>query len=475
MDQVDPALFYTGLVADLYAPLRSSGAPNPAPYIRFVRRSGEPALELGCGDGDPLLDLRARGLDVEGLDSSPDMLARCRADAAARGLVVTLHESPMETMELRRHYRSIYLAGPSFNLLPDDDTAWRALARIRAHLEPDGSALIPLFVPPPVLPRALGVPRVHEDEDGTTLRFSVVSVERDDAARLQASVLRYERERDGDVERLERSWVLHWYSQEGFRQLVSDAGMLVDELLGEDGAPASPDATSCAFVISRDPTFDRTASVRDRLPPAGRALAAGMLGLDEAIYGERPKVEIVAEADADGLDLGDVDLDVEDPSSSRMTIDPRLRLRSGSGREGSEDPTARCLRRAGDGLYTWKWTSARRHGTARPSPRLLGALRVLFARQLVERVLGGVLDLVDRVGVLAAGLVVDEVTGLVDALLDLLVVLAEPALDRVHQAHADGPPAGMDPACVPATAVSTSGRRAVHVPSASLLVDGSRR
>ena len=92
----------------------------------------------------------ARGLDVEGLDASPDMLARCRANAAARGLVVTLHESTMEAMELPRRYRSIYLAGPSFNLLTDDDMAWRALARIRAHLEPDGSALIPLFVPEPV-------------------------------------------------------------------------------------------------------------------------------------------------------------------------------------------------------------------------------------------------------------------------------------------------------------------------------------
>ena len=62
--------------------------------------------------------------------------------------------------------------------------------------------------------------------------------------------------------------------------------------------------------------------MRDRLPPAGRALAAGMLGLDQAIYGEKPKVEIVAEADADGLDLGDVDLDMDDPSASRMTVEP---------------------------------------------------------------------------------------------------------------------------------------------------------
>jgi trans-aconitate methyltransferase len=322
VDELDPAHFYTGLVADLYAPLRSSGAPDPAPYIRFVRRSGQPALELGCGDGDPLLDLRARGLDVEGLDSSPDMLARCRAHAEARGLVVTLHEASMESMELRRHYRSIYLAGPTFNLLVDDDTAWRALARIRAHLEPDGSALIPLFVPPPVLPRMIGVPRTHQTDDGATLRFTVTGVERDDLARVQVTHTRYERERSGEVEVLERDWILHWYTQDGFRQLVSDAGLLADEVLDERGGPAGEGATSVAFVVSRDPAFDRTASVQDRLPPAGRALAAGMLGLDQAIYGEKPKVEIVAEVDADGLDLGDVDLDEDDPASSRIIVEP---------------------------------------------------------------------------------------------------------------------------------------------------------
>ncbi len=100
---------------------------------------------------------------MEGLDSSGDMLSRCRNRAAERGLSVTLHEASMEQMELRRRYRSIYLAGPTFNLLPDDDTAWRALARIRAHLDADGSALVPLFVPPPVTADDLGRPRDARD------------------------------------------------------------------------------------------------------------------------------------------------------------------------------------------------------------------------------------------------------------------------------------------------------------------------
>jgi hypothetical protein len=109
--------------------------------------------------------------------------------------------------------------------------------------------------------------------------------------------------------------VLHWHTQEGFRQLVGDAGLLVGDVIVAD-------EDQFTFWLGPDPAFDARRSSVDRLPPVGRVLAAGMLGMEEAIYGERPKVEIVAEADADGLDLGDVDLDLEDPTASRMSLDP---------------------------------------------------------------------------------------------------------------------------------------------------------
>jgi len=242
----DPACFYTGLVADLYASLRAVD-PEPATYERFIRRYGEPALELACGDGDPLLELLALGLDVHGLDASADMLARCRARAAAMGLEPTLFLEKMQTMRLPFHYRSIFLAGGSFNLLPDDATGSQTLQAIAAHLGPGGAAMIHLFVPSPTAPVP---PREERLTDGTVLRCSTVHVRRDAERRLQTVRLRYERERPGkSPESLERNWLLHWHTPEGFEQLSAAAGLKVIRTWRFD---ASPDAWT--VVLQRSAT-----------------------------------------------------------------------------------------------------------------------------------------------------------------------------------------------------------------------------
>lgn len=75
-------------------------------------------------------------------------------------------------------------------------------------------------------------------------------------------------------------------------------------------SPADPD-------VGRAHPLTRAAS-----SSGGTVLGAAMLGLEQAIYGERPKTEIVAEADANGSDEGEVELDDADPAASRITITP---------------------------------------------------------------------------------------------------------------------------------------------------------
>jgi trans-aconitate methyltransferase len=250
MEPVEPSNFYTGLVAELYAALRSSD-PDVDVCARFVERTGQPALELGCGDGDPLLELRRRGLDVEGLDSSADMVERCRQRAAAAGLDVVVHHASMEEMDLGKQFRSIFLAGATFNLIPDDDTAGRALERIRTHLEPDGAAMIPLFVPS-VVPADAVLPSAEQmSDDGVLIRFAARSVERFDDRRLQVARLRYERQLGDHVETVDRDWVLHWYTPSLFADLVVGAGLAVRKVLGPTGGPVDDRATEFAFIVGR--------------------------------------------------------------------------------------------------------------------------------------------------------------------------------------------------------------------------------
>ncbi|MEU3554249.1 class I SAM-dependent methyltransferase [Streptomyces fragilis] len=247
---MDPADFYTGIVADLYGPLKSA-SHDPLTYAAFIEEAGQPALELGCGDGDPLLELRRRGLDVEGVDSSEDMLRRLRRRAGQQGLAVTVHHQRMERLDLPRSYRSVFLVGPTFTLLPDDATALAALRGIRAHLADDGTALVPLFVPAPTPAGQIGLVRTATAPDGAELSVSVVSEYRDGTARTQTALLRYERRLGSDLTVSERPWVLHWYPRDVFAELVTAAGLTVAGVTDPQGRPAPADATDVTYRLRR--------------------------------------------------------------------------------------------------------------------------------------------------------------------------------------------------------------------------------
>jgi SAM-dependent methyltransferase len=229
---IAPDQFYTGLIAEAYAPLRGVTSPV-AISEEFVRRYGEPALEIGCGHGEPLLDLIAAGLDVTGLDSSADMLALCEAEAARRHLQVTLVCQRMEAMEIDRQFASIYFAGPTFQLVVDPLLAAGALTRIGRHLLPEGRVQVPLFRPRPVPPAALGRWREHVTADGVELGFQTVDQSFRPEERRVDTTLQYRRgPADNPTEVVDRTWSLRWYEDGEFEDLAASSSLAVDEYDG---------------------------------------------------------------------------------------------------------------------------------------------------------------------------------------------------------------------------------------------------
>lgn len=220
---MDPAEFYTGIVAEVFAAVRSTHF-DASRYEAFLEAHGQPALELGCGDDGPFFDLVAAGYDVTGLDSSADMVRRGRERLQREGLDADIHHGTMEDFALGTRFASIYLAGPTFNLLPDDAAAARSLQAIARHLRPDGAALIPLWVPPPTPPESMGTPRIADTGQGEA-RYTVTGETYDVERRTRITHSRYELLTPEETRAEDRDWIIHWFTEDVFRELAAAAGL----------------------------------------------------------------------------------------------------------------------------------------------------------------------------------------------------------------------------------------------------------
>ena len=138
--------WHHGLVARWWAELADPEPDELAYYAAAIRRFGEPALDVGCGTGRLLIPLLAEDLDVDGIDVSADMLARCAARAAGAGLTARLEQQAMHELDLGRRYRTIFVCD-SFGIGGRRDRDVAALRRALHHLEPGGALVFSLELP----------------------------------------------------------------------------------------------------------------------------------------------------------------------------------------------------------------------------------------------------------------------------------------------------------------------------------------
>jgi SAM-dependent methyltransferase len=138
--------WHYGLVARWWAEFSEAGPDELAFYRAVIARGGEPGLDLACGTGRLLLPLLREGLDVDGCDLSPDMLAHCRQRAGREGLEPRLYQQPMHALDVPRTYRTIFMCD-SFGIGGTRQQDAEALRRCHRYLAPGGTLVFNLYLP----------------------------------------------------------------------------------------------------------------------------------------------------------------------------------------------------------------------------------------------------------------------------------------------------------------------------------------
>jgi SAM-dependent methyltransferase len=165
---VPPGPYFPGLFfCDIREPV--SGRKRPSPYIApdlydllfdsldfdvaywldVARGAGGPVLEAACGTGRVLLPILKAGVEAEGFDASPAMIARLNDKARESGLAVRAEIADMRDFAMGRRYRRIFCAFNGFAHCETIEDQVAFLRRSLEHLEPDGALVLHMSYPGP--------------------------------------------------------------------------------------------------------------------------------------------------------------------------------------------------------------------------------------------------------------------------------------------------------------------------------------
>ena len=144
MKGFDPASSFAENVAARYDDHLRGDEDAAAAFLSALAQ-GRPALEFAIGTGRIAIPLAAKGVQVDGIELSPQMVERLRAKIGDHPIHVTIGD--MSTTTTGQRYGLVYLVfNTIFNLLTADDQV-RCFQNAAPHLSPDGSFVVEAALP----------------------------------------------------------------------------------------------------------------------------------------------------------------------------------------------------------------------------------------------------------------------------------------------------------------------------------------
>lgn len=227
---------YRGLIAKSWDLLRGDTSQWADRYFFWgvIVESGTPALDVGCGTGRLLLDYLSDGLEVEGVDVSPEMLNLLLDKAHQDGMDPVVYLQAMEALDLPRKYRTIIVPSSSIQLVIDLNQAEGVIERFYAHLEPGGTLAMSFMLLFDGDPQESGTRTSDWELVGEETRPSDGAIVRrwtrstfDFESQLESTKDRYEILKGGEViesDEYSRSPATRWYTQDESVELLRRSG-----------------------------------------------------------------------------------------------------------------------------------------------------------------------------------------------------------------------------------------------------------
>lgn len=243
-------------IVDLYDIEHADYTDDVALMRNIAEIVGDPIVEFGCGSGRILLPIASDGFDVTGVDNSPAMLDRLRANAEEieGGSVMGILADMSEPLDLPDDTFGVGIF--SLNGLMHLETQEQQLFALREAariLDPRGQLVIDLFNPTPeyLMHLASGphLEGIWTDNDGRQVEKWSVRRLRPSSQRLETRVWYDTVGADGGLTRVRTEFTLRYLHAAELELMLKAAGFVEWQLYGSYDLDPYTDTSDRLIVL----------------------------------------------------------------------------------------------------------------------------------------------------------------------------------------------------------------------------------
>ncbi|HEY4543856.1 MAG TPA: class I SAM-dependent methyltransferase, partial [Tissierellaceae bacterium] len=182
-------------------------------YISRLQDTRGLVLEAGVGTGRVLIPLLENKIEIEGIDSSKDMLEICEKELEIRGLNTNLYNKDLLDLDFMDKYETIIMPTGSFMLIEDYE---KLLNNFYKALKENGRLIIDISSPVDFIEGEIytDILQINNNE-GIILETRNISI--DYIKQYTKSILKYEKYINGNLKETElQEFILYYYGVREF-------------------------------------------------------------------------------------------------------------------------------------------------------------------------------------------------------------------------------------------------------------------